>query len=73
MTDIYAFRVYVEPLSPRLGGGYVSYAPELLGCVSDGETPEEALSNIYDAIASWLAAARERGEALPTPSTRQYA
>ena len=38
----------------ELGGGYVSYAPDLRGCVSDGETPDEALRNIYDAIAAWL-------------------
>ena len=72
--DVRKFRVFVEPLAPHLGGGFVSYAPELKGCVSDGETPAEALENIYDAIASWLAAARERGEDLPMPAIlRQYA
>ncbi|HMG47553.1 MAG TPA: type II toxin-antitoxin system HicB family antitoxin [Allosphingosinicella sp.] len=73
-VDVRNFRVFVEPLAPHLGGGFVSYAPELKGCVSDGATPAEALDNIYDAIACWLAAARERGEALPVPMiVRQYA
>ena len=72
--DVRKFRVFVEPLAPNLGGGFVSYAPDLKGCVADGATPGEALDNIYDAIASWIAAAQERGDALPMPaSARQYA
>jgi antitoxin HicB len=72
--DVRKFRVFVEPLAPHLGGGFVSYAPELKGCVSDGATPAEALDNIYDAIASWLAAAVERGETPPAPAiVQQYA
>lgn len=72
--DVRKFRVFVEPLAPNLGGGFVSYAPDLKGCVADGATPGEALDNIYDAIASWIAAAHERGDALPMPaSARQYA
>ena len=73
MTNAQSFRVYVEPLAPHLGGGFVAYAPELTGCVSDGETPAEALANIYDAIACWLAAAREKGQPLPAATPRQYA
>lgn len=72
--DVRSYRVFVEPLAPHLGGGFVSYAPELKGCVSDGETPAEALNNIYDAIGCWIAAANERGEPLPAPAaTRQFA
>jgi len=72
--DVRNYRVFVEPLAPHLGGGFVSYAPELHGCVSDGETPDEALHNIYDAIASWIATAKASGERVPAPSTvKQYA
>lgn len=72
--DVRAYRVFVEPLAPHLGGGFVSYAPDLKGCVSDGETPEEALSSIYDAIACWIDTAIENGQAVPAASvTRQYA
>lgn len=68
------FRVFVEPLAPNLGGGYVSYAPGLKGCISDGETPDEALRNIYDAIACWIADSASRGEAIPLVAIpRQYA
>jgi len=71
---VHSYRVFVEPLSADLGGGFVSYAPELKGCVSDGVTPDEALRNIYDAIQCWIDAARENGAAVPTPeATRKYA
>lgn len=72
--NVLDYRVFVEPLAPGLGGGFVSYAPELLGCVSDGGSPDEALRNIYDAIASWIDAAQENGEPVPVPAAvRQYA
>lgn len=31
-------------------GGYTVYAPSLPGCISEGETKEEALKNIWEAI-----------------------
>jgi antitoxin HicB len=72
--NVRSYRVYVEPLAPDLGGGFVSYAPDLLGCVSDGATPDEALHNIYDAIACWIDAATENGEPIPAASrSREYA
>ncbi|HSA86726.1 MAG TPA: type II toxin-antitoxin system HicB family antitoxin [Nitrospira sp.] len=35
-------------------GGYVVSCPTLQGCVSQGETEEEALENIKDAIKTYL-------------------
>ena len=35
-------------------GGYVIYCPTLKGCVSQGETEQEALENIKDAIKTYL-------------------
>jgi len=48
----------------------VAFVPELPGCMSDGETPEEALANIRDAIEEWMAAARDLGYEIPAPSKR---
>jgi len=62
------YRIMIEPLSPEDGGGYLATAPDLPGCMSDGETPEEAALNVQDAIQSWLDAAREWGVAIPRPS-----
>ncbi|MGE0378268.1 MAG: type II toxin-antitoxin system HicB family antitoxin [Planctomycetaceae bacterium] len=46
-------------------GGWVAEVPSLPGCISQGETKEEALTNIRDAIAVWLEGASEVG--LPVP------
>jgi predicted RNase H-like HicB family nuclease len=35
-------------------GGYTVYVPSLPGCISEGETAEEALLNIREAIALYL-------------------
>ena len=34
--------------------GYVAQVRELPGCLSQGETAEEALENVRDAMAGWL-------------------
>jgi len=45
--------VYDVILEPSDDGGYTVYAPGLRGCVSEGDTEEEALENIRDAILTW--------------------
>jgi antitoxin HicB len=55
------YEVDVCPIGDELGGGFAAFAPALKGCVSDGETEEEALRNLEDAIDCWLAAARAKG------------
>ncbi len=35
-------------------GGYTVYVPSLPGCISEGETVEEALKNIREAIELYL-------------------
>ncbi|MDO8554933.1 MAG: type II toxin-antitoxin system HicB family antitoxin [Candidatus Micrarchaeota archaeon] len=35
-------------------GGYTVYVPELPGCISQGETEKESLSNIQEAINLYL-------------------
>ena len=59
------YAVVVEPLSEADGGGFVATVPDLPGCMSDGETPEEALINVQDAIAAWIEAAHDIGHAVP--------
>jgi antitoxin HicB len=50
------------------GGGYLAIVPDLPGCMSDGETPEEALRNVQEAIASWIEAAKEWKQEIPAPT-----
>lgn len=63
-----AYRVVIEPLSPADGGGYFATVPDLPGCMSDGETPEQALLNVRDAITCWIEAAIEMGRSVPQPT-----
>ena len=44
-------RVVLEPSDE---GGYTIYVPSLPGCVSEGDTEEEALVNIREAIELYL-------------------
>ncbi len=41
-------------LEPSDEGGYTVYVPSLPGCISEGETVEEALANIREAIELYL-------------------
>lgn len=46
------YEVVLQPSPDE--GGYTVYVPALRGCVSEGDTEEEALENIKDAISVWL-------------------
>ena len=47
-------RIYEVVLEPADEGGFAVFVPGMRGCVSQGETEEEALENIRDAIQCWL-------------------
>jgi antitoxin HicB len=64
------YAIIVEPLPAEDGGGFIATVPDLPGCMSDGETPQEALANVQDAIASWIEAAKELGHTVPQPTKR---
>lgn len=61
------YEIHIRPLSEEDGGGYFATVPELPGCMSDGETPREALENVLDAIACWIEAAEDTGRAVTPP------
>lgn len=46
---------------------YGAYVPDLPGCMAVGETREEALELIKEAIEFHLEGLRERGEPIPEP------
>jgi antitoxin HicB len=64
------YPVVVEPLSAEDGGGFLASVPDLPGCMSDGETPEEALRSVQEAIAEWIEEARRLGREVPKPSRK---
>ena len=64
--DQYQFTV--RPLSKDEGGGYQVEYPDLPGCMSDGETVEEAISNGREALRDCLEAFKESGRKRPQPT-----
>jgi len=44
-------KVYIEPSEE---GGYTVIVPSLPGCISEGETKEDAIKNIKEAIDLYL-------------------
>ena len=59
------YEVDIFPLSEADGGGFAAVAPELPGCRSDGDTPQKALENIYDAVRCWTAIALDSASVHP--------
>lgn len=48
--------------------GFVAEVEELPGAISQGATPEEAVSGVYDAMAGWISVALEDGREIPEPT-----
>ena len=46
--------------------GYVAHVPALRGCVSQGESRQEALANVKEATEAYLEALMEDGLPVPT-------
>ena len=59
---------FISPLTEEDGGGFLIAFPDLPGCISDGETPAEAIQNGYDAARAWLSTAKEFNDPIPQPS-----
>jgi predicted RNase H-like HicB family nuclease/REP element-mobilizing transposase RayT len=49
---------------------FVAEVPELPGCMADGETYQEALSNAEQIIREWVETAKELGRSVPQPKGR---
>lgn len=46
---------------------FVAEVPELAGCTAHGDTQEEALKNINQAMELWIDTAKEFGDSIPEP------
>jgi len=52
-------------LEPQEEGGFTVTVPTLPGCISEGETIEEALNNIKEAIELYIKVLKEDGKPIP--------
>jgi predicted RNase H-like HicB family nuclease len=50
--------------------GFIAIAPDLPGCSAFGETRQEAVAELQDAISAWIEAASAAGNPIPEPSRR---
>lgn len=62
------YYVRLDWLPASEGGGWHATVPDLPGCMSDGDTVEQAMANVEDAIECWIAAAQRLGRAVPAPA-----
>ena len=67
MKQIPKHRFEVKQLDKTEGGGFLVTFPDLPGCVSDGETLEEAVANAADAENEWLLASQEWDKSAEKP------
>lgn len=63
---------YTVILQRENDGGYVVSVPALPGCVSQGDSREEALKNIEEAIELYLEDVKAAGEPVPAEDGREY-
>jgi predicted RNase H-like HicB family nuclease len=52
-------------------GVFVAEVPELPGCMAHGNTHEDALRNVKEAIQLWIDTAKEHGDPIPEPKGRR--
>lgn len=60
--------IYPAVFHPEEVGGYSVDFPDLLGCVTEGDTLEEAIRMAEDALGIYLYSLKEDGEEAPAPS-----
>src|ERR1039458_6054503 len=59
----------IRPMTENEGTGYLIEFPDVPGCISDGETPEEAIANGRDALKSVLLTMKDFGDPIPKPGS----
>lgn len=65
------YPIQIRRLTEEEGGGWFAEIPLLPGCMSDGETVEEAIVNLNDAKKGWIETYLELGREVPEPATAE--
>ncbi len=65
------YPVEIERIEEDEGGGFFASIPLLSGCMTDGETLEEAYNNIASAKKEWLLSMLERDMSIPEPAMQE--
>jgi antitoxin HicB len=62
---------YPITLYPESDGDHTVMLADLPGCMSQGDTLEEAMTNIEEARVAWIETAWECSDAIPLPSVKR--
>lgn len=63
------YPINISPIPTDEGGGYMVSIPDLPGCVADGATIDEAITEAHDAFKVWIMAEQEDKGILPIAKT----
>ncbi len=63
---------YLRVFLPESVGGYSAEVVEFPGCFSSGETTDEAMANLDEAMALWIEVRLDRGLPIPPPIKRTH-
>ncbi len=69
MRNLNQYSFEIRPLTEEEGGGFLISFPDFSECISDGETPEEALQNGLDALRETIDALESMGLPVPEPKS----
>jgi predicted RNase H-like HicB family nuclease len=58
---------YIAIVEEEDGKAFGVWFPDLPGCVSAGDTSDEAMANASEALALWVDVARQNGSPVPSP------
>jgi antitoxin HicB len=67
-SAVSAYHIEIMPLPADEGGGYAAWVPDSPGCMSDGDTPDQARQNVELAIQEWIEEAERQGTPIPAPT-----
>lgn len=70
-VDDYMKLPYTFELVPDEDLGWFASVRELPGCMSDGDTPDHAVSNLREVMYDWMEAALEDVKSIPVPACMQ--
>ncbi len=62
----------VEIYWSHSGNAFIAEAPDLPGCLADGHTRHEAVSNLETIIEEWIETAIQLGRDIPNPCRVQH-
>jgi predicted RNase H-like HicB family nuclease len=70
-AEYYASLPYTIELRNTPDEGWFARVRELPGCMSQGETADDAVANIQEAMHLWLEVSLEQGDAIPEPRSEE--